>query len=133
MVHDSISRTTAGATTLWSSSVPDLAVLKLVKPFRCDHLDTKHLLSESIKPTLSRNSELYEGNEVIVVGYGLQHNLVKPNGSLVSRGVISKVVHDQDQPVLFVTTAAVNPGMSGGLVASVRTGQLLGMVVSNSQ
>ena len=70
---------------------------------------------------------------MFIIGYGLQHNLAKPNGSLVSRGVVSKVVRDQRQPVLFVTTAAVNPGMSGGLVASVRTGQLLGMVVSNSQ
>ena len=55
------------------------------------------------------------------------------NGPLVSRGVVSKVVCDENQPILFVTTAAVNPGMSGGLVASVSTGQLLGMIVSNSQ
>lgn len=131
MVHESIIlRTAVKATTVWSSTVPDLAVLKLEKPFRCDHLDTKRLLSE---PTPSRNYELYEGNEVIVIGYGLQHSVAKPNGSLVSRGVVSKVVHDQDQPVLFVTTAAVYPGMSGGLVVSVRTGELLGMVVSNSQ
>ena len=133
-VYNSISTIMTGATILWSSSVPDLAVLKLEKPFRSDHLDTNYLIfSESGQPTPSRNDELYEGNEVIIIGYGLQHNRAKSNGSLVSRGVVSKVVFDQDQPVLFVTTAAVNPGMSGGLVASVRAGQLLGMVVSNSQ
>ena len=121
------------ATTLWSSSVPDLAVLKLENPFKCDHLDTNHLFSESRKSTTSSNDELCKGTEVVVIGYGLQHNPSKPIGSLVSRGVVSKVVCDQNQPVLFVTTAAVNPGMSGGLVANVRTGQLLGMVVSNSQ
>lgn len=72
-----------------------------------------------------------------MIGYGLQHNNIinneNMNGPLVSRGVVSKVVCDENQPILFVTTAAVNPGMSGGLVASVSTGQLLGMIVSNSQ
>ena len=88
---------------------------------------------ESRKLTGSRSAaELCKGTEVTVIGFGLRHSPANLIGPLVSRGVVSKVVYDEDQPVMFVTTAAVNPGVSGGLVVSAETGTLLGIVVSNS-
>lgn len=71
--------------------------------------------------------------EITIIWFGLRHSPTNLNGPLMTKGVVSKVIYDKDQPVLFVTTAAVNPGMSGGLVASTETGTQLGIVVSNSQ
>ena len=78
-------------------------------------------------------AKVCRGIEVAVVGFGLRHCPTNLTGPLVSRGVVSKVVYDMNQPIMLVTTAAVNPGMSGGLVASAETGTPLGMVISNSQ
>ena len=132
-MHNTNTREATSATVVYSCSIPDLAILKLNKEIGLNHIDTRQL----VESASSRNSELCKTIEVIVIGFGLGHSTTSTNpsrsGSLVSRGVVSKVVYDRDQPVMFVTTAALNPGMSGGLVASVKTGRLLGMVVSNSQ
>ena len=133
-VHNTITKETISASVAYSSSIPDLAVICLDQPIQTDNV--RQLLDESQQNgTLSKMSELYEGIDVIVIGFGLQHTSTNVGGPLLSRGVVSKVVCDkiEGQPVLFVTTAAVNPGMSGGLVANAKTGQLLGLVVSNSQ
>ena len=119
----------------YSSSVPDLAIIKLTRPFELDNaLGISLLTAVSQKSAESGNFELAQGREVVAVGYGLQPlaAVTKP-GPLVTRGVVSNVVHDRGRPVMFVTTAAVVPGMSGGLVACERTGRPIGMIVSNSQ
>lgn len=137
-VHSSIAREVTDAIVTYSSAIPDLAIVKLNQPIESKHLfDAREQLGKSIKHrTLSSSSlKLNEGDEIVVFGYGLQYTLSSrsPSSPLLSVGVVSKVVYDGGEPVLFVTTAAVNPGMSGGLVASAMSGQPLGMVVSSSQ
>ena len=132
MAHNTTTSEATPATVIFSSLLPDLALLKLSRPLGSNCIDLRQLM-ESRKLTGSESAaELCKGTEVTVIGFGLRHSPANLIGPLVSRGVVSKVVYDEDQPVMFVTTAAVNPGMSGGLVASAETGTLLGMVVSNS-
>ena len=130
-------REAISATVIYSSPLPDLALLKLSRPIGSDHILDVRQLKDMIEDRKLRSSrtvaELCKGMEITVIGFGLRHSPTNPNGPLVTRGVVSKVIYDKDQPVLFVTTAAVNPGMSGGLVASTETDTLLGLVVSNSQ
>ena len=137
MAHDTSTREATRATVVYSSRLPDLALLKLNRSLGSDHILDVRRLSDMTKDRKLRSSravaEVCKGTEIAVLGFGLRHNPTNLNDPLVSRGVVSKVVCDKDQPVMFVTTATVNPGMSGGLVASTETGTLLGMVISNSQ
>ena len=142
MAHNTTKREDTSAKVIYSSQLPDLAILKLDRPIGSDHILESAVRQSGIDTTKDRNprwsrtktaAELCEGTEIAVMGYGLRHSPTNLSGPLVSRGVVSKVVCDKDQPVMFLTTAAVNPGMSGGLVASTETGKLLGMVISNSQ
>ena len=138
MAHDATTREAIRATVVYSSQLPDLALLKLDRPIGSDHiiLDVRRLtdIAKDRKLRSSRAvAKVSKGTEIAVIGFGLRHSRTNLNGPLVCRGVVSKVIYDKDQPVMFVTTAAVNPGMSGGLVASTETGTLLGMVISNSQ
>ena len=131
-VHNTSTGVAIGAVVTYSCSIPDLAIVELARPFESH--DTAKFASLFAAHTAS--SVLDQGQEVVVVGFSLQPTAATINktGPLMSRGVLSKAVRDDaGQPVMFVTTAAVNPGMSGGLVACGRTGRLLGMVVSNSQ
>ena len=137
MAHDTTTGEATRATVVYSSQLPDLALLKLNRPIGSDHiLDVRQLtvMTKDRKLRPSRAvAEVCKGTEIAVMGFGLRHSPTNLSGPLVSRGVVSKVVYDKDRPVMFVTTAAVNPGMSGGLVASAEAGTLLGMVISNSQ
>ena len=131
MVHNATSSEATSATVIFSRTIPDLALLRLTRPVESKLINSEHFTED---PTLSKSrSGLCKGTKVFVVGFGLQHGDLNVSGPLVCRGVVSKVVCDRGQPVMFVTTAAVNAGMSGGLVADAETGALLGMVVSNSQ
>ena len=134
-VHNTSTGEAIGAVVTYSCSIPDLAIVKLARPFE-SHDTAKFASLFAAHTESSVNMELDQGHEVVVVGFSLQPTAATINktGPLMSRGVLSKAVCDHaGQPVMFVTTAAVNPGMSGGLVACGRTGRLLGMVVSNSQ
>ena len=143
MAHNTTTREDTSAKVIYSSQLPDIALLKVDRPIGSDHVLESAVrqwihvdITEHRNPRLSRTktvAELCEGTEIAVMGYGLRHSPMNLSGPLVSRGVVSKVVCDKDQPVMFLTTAAVNPGMSGGLVASAETGKLLGIVISNSQ
>lgn len=137
MAYNATTRQSTAAILIYSSLLPDLALLKLNRPIGLDHiLDMRRLkdVTEDRKLRSSRTmAEPFKGREIAVIGFGLRHSPTSLTGPLVTRGVVSKAIYDKGQPVMFVTTAAVNPGMSGGLVASVKTGALLGMVVSNSQ
>ena len=74
---------------------------------------------------------------MFIVGYGCQ-DPYKTNSSghapLTTRGSIVKVVFGGGgEGVMLVTTAVCLPGMSGGVVVDVETGEPLGMAVSNSK
>ncbi len=139
MAHNTTIGKATRATVVYSSQLPDLALLKLDKPIGSDHThvlksDLRQLTDIMAGDRSSRTiATVCKGMEIVIVGFGLRHGPTNLTGPLVSRGVISKVVYDMNQPVMLVTTAAVNPGMSGGLVASAETGALLGIVISNSQ
>ena len=136
MAHNTTTGEATRAKVVYSSRFPDLALLKLDKPITSNHI----FMLESDMRQWNRKSRSSgtvakgcKGMEVVVIGFGLRHGRTNITGPLVSRGVVSKVVYDKNQPVMLVTTAAVNPGMSGGLVANMETGSPLGMVISNSQ
>ncbi len=86
--------------------------------------------------TNRKSCESLEGEPIFAVGYGLlepkaRSGTVEP---LVTRGVVSKVVRwEARQEVMLGTTAVVHPGMSGGMIVSAATGEVIGMVISNSE
>ena len=73
-----------------------------------------------------------KGEGVYVIGFPLlaSHQNTKP--SIVS-GVISNIAYADDHPVLLQSSAAVHCGASGGALVSMVTGELLGMVTSNTK
>ena len=136
MAHNTTTGEATRATVVYSSRLPDLALLKLDKPITSNHtfmLESDMRLWNRKFRSSGTVAKACKGMEVAVIGFGLRHCPTNLTGPLVSRGVVSKVVYDKNQPVMLVTTAAVNPGMSGGLVANAETGSPLGMVISNSQ
>ena len=81
----------------------------------------------------SSSIPLYKkGEGVYVIGFPLfaSHQNAKP--SVVS-GVISNIAYANSHPVLLQSSAAVHCGASGGALVSMVTGELLGMVTSNTK
>lgn len=60
---------------------------------------------------------------MLVLGYGA---LGKTCGPSLTSGILSRVVHLRNKPVMLQTTCAVNCGASGGAVVRAKTGELLG-------
>lgn len=61
-----------------------------------------------------------------MLGYGA---LGQTCGPSLTSGIVSRVVHMQNKPVMLQTTCAVNCGDSGGAVVRAKTGELLGNTV----
>ncbi|KAM9618005.1 peroxisomal leader peptide-processing protease [Trichechus inunguis] len=72
----------------------------------------------------------HEGEAVSVVGFGVFGQACGPS---VTSGILSAVVHVDDRPVMLQTTCAVHGGSSGGPLFSTRSGDLLGIVASNTR
>eukprot|EP01083_Nonionella_stella_P168679 570192_1 len=75
--------------------------------------------------------EMFEQrNNVFVIGYGLIHpwHGLSP---IVSHGVLSKVVYDDNKVVILKTSADIHGGHSGGLLCDDR-GYCLGILTNNS-
>ncbi|XP_062376405.1 peroxisomal leader peptide-processing protease [Sardina pilchardus] len=70
------------------------------------------------------------GEDVIVIGYGVFGGLCGPS---VSSGILSRVLTNKSRPVMLQTTCAVQAGASGGAVVRADTGELLGLVSSNTR
>uniref|UniRef100_A0A3Q3E5X9 Peroxisomal leader peptide-processing protease n=1 Tax=Labrus bergylta TaxID=56723 RepID=A0A3Q3E5X9_9LABR len=70
------------------------------------------------------------GESVVVVGYG---GLGRRSGPSLTCGILSKAIILNDQPVMLQTTCAVQAGASGGAVVHRYTGELLGIVSSNTK
>ncbi|XP_006889044.1 PREDICTED: peroxisomal leader peptide-processing protease [Elephantulus edwardii] len=81
-------------------------------------------------PTPVLAEQFHEGEAVSVVGYGI---FGQACGPLVTSGILSAVVHVDDTPVMLQTTCAVHGGSSGGPLFSTDTGNLLGIVASNTR
>ncbi|XP_066535515.1 peroxisomal leader peptide-processing protease [Hoplias malabaricus] len=100
-----------------ASSPYDVAVVQLQEPF----LDV-------VAPQLSTNFQT--GEDVVVLGYG---PLGKNCGPSVTSGILSRVIAKKNKAVMLQTTCAVQCGASGGAVVRASTGELLGIVSSNTR
>lgn len=100
------------------SSPYDLALVKL-----------RDSVSEAAVPQMSHC--FHTGEPVLVVGYGAMGRSCGPS---LTSGVLSKSISTKDQqPVMLQTTCAVQAGTSGGAVVRPNSGELLGIVSSNTK
>lgn len=100
------------------SSPFDLAVVKL-----------RDRVDEAVVPQMS--SCFHTGEPVMVVGYGAMGRSCGPS---LTSGVLSKSIRAKEQqPVMLQTTCAVQAGTSGGAVVRPHSGELLGIVSSNTK
>ncbi|CAN9499754.1 unnamed protein product [Ophioblennius macclurei] len=95
----------------------DLAVVELRVPF-----------PEAVAPRMANS--FTPGQPVVVVGYG---GLGRRCGPSLTSGVLSKTIILNSQPVMLQTTCAVHAGTSGGAVVEKHSGELLGIVSSNTR
>nr|XP_003473761.1 peroxisomal leader peptide-processing protease isoform X4 [Cavia porcellus] len=72
----------------------------------------------------------HEGTAVSVVGFGVFGQACGPS---VTSGILSAVVQVDNTPVMLQTTCAVHGGSSGGPLFSTHSGDLLGIVASNTR
>ncbi|XP_055969515.1 peroxisomal leader peptide-processing protease [Sorex fumeus] len=72
----------------------------------------------------------HAGEPVSVVGYGVFGQACGPS---VTSGILSAVVQVDESPVMLQTTCAVHGGSSGGPLFSTSSGNLLGIVASNTR
>ncbi|XP_054989611.1 peroxisomal leader peptide-processing protease [Sorex araneus] len=72
----------------------------------------------------------HAGEPVSVVGYGVFGQACGPS---VTSGILSAVVQVDERPVMLQTTCAVHGGSSGGPLFSTSSGNLLGIVASNTR
>ncbi|KAI4874197.1 hypothetical protein NFI96_008669 [Prochilodus magdalenae] len=100
-----------------ASSPYDVAVVQLLEPY-----------TDVAAPQLA--ASYYPGEDVVVLGYGA---LGKNCGPSVTSGILSRVISQKNTPVMLQTTCAVQCGASGGAVVRASTGELLGIVSSNTR
>ncbi|OCT71872.1 peroxisomal leader peptide-processing protease [Xenopus laevis] len=81
-------------------------------------------------PELVLASKYCTGMDVLIWGYGAFGESCGPSAT---SGVLSSVICIGDVPVMLQTTCAVHGGSSGGPVFSAQTGELLGIVASNTR
>lgn len=125
------------AEVVFSSSVPDCALLKLTTPLHSRTLVPEATLSnnQSLSRLFQELPHSLEGRSVTVTGYGCEDpiKLKRFSPPLVTKGHVIKEVYSGDRVVMLITTAVLLPGMSGGLVTDVVTGEPLGMAISNTR
>uniref|UniRef100_A0A8C2WGJ5 Peroxisomal leader peptide-processing protease n=1 Tax=Cyclopterus lumpus TaxID=8103 RepID=A0A8C2WGJ5_CYCLU len=100
-----------------TSSSYDLALVQL-----------RDSVTEAVVPCMAQSYN--PGESVVVVGYG---GLGRRCGPSLTCGVLSKTISLNDQPVMLQTTCAVQAGTSGGAVVRPCSGELLGIVSSNTR
>lgn len=112
------------ASILYSSpqdSAPDIAILQLSRPTNSGQRHLETFLKDS-----KMLDQVEQGNDV----YALAHGGCRA-GPLVTRGVVSSVVHSGTQVVMLHTTCSVHNGMSGGVVWWA--GHPIGLIVCNTR
>nr|XP_057915260.1 peroxisomal leader peptide-processing protease [Doryrhamphus excisus] len=100
-----------------ASSSYDVAVVQLREP-----------IPDAIVPRMAQKFQ--PGESLLVVGYG---GLGRRCGPSWTCGILSKVISLHHQPVMLQTTCAVQAGASGGAVVRASSGELLGIVSSNTR
>ncbi|XP_053731605.1 peroxisomal leader peptide-processing protease [Synchiropus splendidus] len=100
-----------------ATSPYDVAVVQLREP-----------VPEALVPRMAESFS--PGESVLVVGYG---GLGQTCGPSLTSGILSKTIDLNHKPVMLQTTCAVQAGASGGAVVRRHTGELLGIVSSNTR
>ncbi|XP_076599326.1 peroxisomal leader peptide-processing protease [Chaetodon auriga] len=101
---------------------------KASSPFDLAVVQLRDSTTEAVVPRMAQSFN--PGDSVVVVGYG---GLGQRCGPSLTSGVLSKAIKLNDQPVMLQTTCAVQAGASGGAVVRRRSGELLGIVSSNTR
>lgn len=101
---------------------------KASSPFDLALVQLRDSTTEAVVPRMAQRFS--PGDSVVVVGYG---GLGRSCGPSLTSGVLSKTISLSDQPVMLQTTCAVQAGTSGGAVVRTHTGELLGIVSSNTR
>nr|XP_054756860.1 peroxisomal leader peptide-processing protease-like isoform X3 [Lytechinus pictus] len=77
-------------------------------------------------------SDYQEGSRVYAVGFPLFDPSQSSTPS-VTAGVVSKVITINQQPIMIQSSCAVHAGASGGALLCAKTGNLVGIIASNSR
>ncbi|TDH01345.1 hypothetical protein EPR50_G00179070 [Perca flavescens] len=101
---------------------------KASSPYDLALVQLKESVTDAVVPQMAQSYN--PGESVVVVGYG---GLGRRCGPSLTCGVLSKAISLNDQPVMLQTTCAVQAGTSGGAVVRTRSGELLGIVSSNTR
>ncbi|XP_054456387.1 peroxisomal leader peptide-processing protease [Anoplopoma fimbria] len=101
---------------------------KASSPFDLALVQLRDSVTEAVVPHMAQSFN--PGEPVVVVGYG---GLGRRCGPSLTCGVLSKTISLNDQPVMLQTTCAVQAGTSGGAVVRTCSGELLGIVSSNTR
>ncbi|XP_030849308.1 peroxisomal leader peptide-processing protease-like [Strongylocentrotus purpuratus] len=99
----------------------DLAILKVE-----GHQDNASLVS------IGMDTDYREGSRVYAVGFPLFDPSQSSTPSVTS-GVVSKVIRINQKPIMTQSTCAINAGASGGALLCAETGNLVGIIASNSR
>uniref|UniRef100_A0A8C5Q5K1 Peroxisomal leader peptide-processing protease n=1 Tax=Leptobrachium leishanense TaxID=445787 RepID=A0A8C5Q5K1_9ANUR len=97
-------------------------------PYDIAVLELEGLSGAIPEPVLA--SQYNIGEEVFVVGFGA---LGESCGPSVTSGILSAVICAEEAPVMLQTTCAVHGGSSGGPLFAEGSGELLGIVASNTR
>lgn len=101
---------------------------KASSPYDLALVQLRDSATEAVVPRMAQSYN--PGESVVVVGYG---GLGRRCGPSLTCGVLSKTISLNDQPVMLQTTCAVQAGTSGGAVMRTHSGELLGIVASNTR
>lgn len=97
-------------------------------PYDIALVELQEALADKRTPQFTKH--FHTGEDVVVVGYGALGSRCGPS---LTSGILSRVITHQSQPVMLQTTCAVQSGASGGAVIRSGTGELLGIVSSNTR
>ncbi|KAM6997566.1 peroxisomal leader peptide-processing protease [Tautogolabrus adspersus] len=101
---------------------------KASSPYDLAFVQMRDAVKHALVPQMAQSFS--PGESVVVVGYG---GLGRRSGPSLTCGILSKAIILNDQPVMLQTTCAVQAGASGGAVVRRYTGELLGIVSSNTR
>lgn len=101
---------------------------KASSPYDLALVQLRDSATEAAVPQMAQSYS--PGESVVVVGYG---GLGQRCGPSLTCGVLSKAISLNNQPVMLQTTCAVQAGTSGGAVVRKHSGELLGIVSSNTR
>lgn len=101
---------------------------KASSPYDLALVQLRDSIPEAVVPQMSQT--FISGESVIVVGYG---GLGRRCGPSLTSGVLSKTVRLNSKAIMLQTTCAVQAGTSGGAVVQKHSGELLGIVSSNTR